>query len=227
MPAWHLKEITMRNRAWMAIGAGVLMAAAPAWAQQRDDGTVVRPAQPAEGVDQAMAEMQRLGSPNENHKRLEQLAGTWDVVVTFQMSPDEPEQTSKGSCVNTMIMGGRYLKQEFRGEFMGEPFEGIGFTGYDNAKKHYTSFWMDSMSTWWMTSTGTYDNSKKAWTFIGTSFDPSVGRDIASREVLTINSPTKHTMDFYMTGPDGKEVKSMTIVYTKRNAAGGDDDASR
>jgi hypothetical protein len=31
-----------------------------------------------------------------------------------------------------MILGGRFLQQEFAGEMMGGTFLGIGLTGYDN-----------------------------------------------------------------------------------------------
>jgi hypothetical protein len=35
---------------------------------------------------------------------------------------------------------------------MGMPFEGLGYTGYDNVKKQYFGTWIDSMSTGIMTS---------------------------------------------------------------------------
>ena len=46
-----------------------------------------------------------------------------------------------------MLLGGRYLQQEYAGEMMGSPFAGINIIGYDNHTKKYVSVWMDSMST--------------------------------------------------------------------------------
>ena len=67
-------------------------------------------------------------------------------------------------------MGGRYLEQRFKGDIMGMPFEGIGYTGYDNVKKQYWGTWMDNMSTGMMTSTGTAPPTGRSWTFNGTSW---------------------------------------------------------
>lgn len=35
-----------------------------------------------------------------------------------------------------MIFGGRYQLSNYKGNFMGMPFEGMSIMGYDNAKKN-------------------------------------------------------------------------------------------
>ena len=52
-----------------------------------------------------------------------------------------------------MILGGRYLEQRYEGTMMGQPFSGIGVTGFDNYKKKFVSTWVDSMGTAIMTMT--------------------------------------------------------------------------
>jgi uncharacterized membrane protein len=59
------------------------------------------------------------------------MAGDWDAVVKTWMGPGEPE-ASRGYSANKMILGGRYLLQEYEGGAMGKPFQCMGITGYDN-----------------------------------------------------------------------------------------------
>ena len=43
-----------------------------------------------------------------------------------------------------MLLGGRFLQQEFSGEMMGSLYHGIGFTGHDNHTQKYVSTWMET-----------------------------------------------------------------------------------
>lgn len=71
-------------------------------------------------------------------KRLEAWVGTWDAEVSMM------SQVTKGSEVCRLDCGGYWLVTEHTGSFMGQPFLGKGFTGYDAAKGAYAGVWVDS-----------------------------------------------------------------------------------
>lgn len=71
-------------------------------------------------------------------KRLEPWVGTWDAEVTMM------GQTSKGSETCRLDCGGYWLVTEHTGTFMGMPFQGKGFTGFDAARGSFTGVWIDS-----------------------------------------------------------------------------------
>ena len=167
------------------------------------------------GPDEAMKAWMEAASPNENHKRLAPFIGTWDVDSTSQMDPSQPAEHTKGESTQRWVLGGRFVLQEYTGTMMGMPFEGMGLWGYDNVEKRYVGTWGDSTSTGLMSSAGQYDDSTKSWTMLGSFKDPA-GNTIKTREVITIVSNDKHTFEFYMPGPDGKDFKAMTIVYTRK-----------
>ena len=77
------------------------------------------------------------------------------------MSSDANAETSRGTCKNVMVYGGRFLEQTYQGDFNGKPFEGKGVMGYDNIMKKFQGVWYDSIGTGIMTSTSTYDPAKK------------------------------------------------------------------
>lgn len=162
----------------------------------------------------AMEKWQKAMTPGASHKTLETMAGTWDTSVTSWMAPGAPPQTSNGTSVNRMIMGGRYLEQRFSGSVMGQPFEGLGYTGYDNVTGKYWGSWMDNMSTGVMTSTGSGDG--KSYKFAATMSDPMSGGPSTAEERITVVDKDHHTFEMWGPGPDGKSFKMMEIKYSRK-----------
>jgi hypothetical protein len=164
----------------------------------------------------AMQAMMAAGTPGDPHKKLDAMIGTWDTKVTTWMMPGADPITGTGTSMNSWVMGGRYLEQRFKGEFAGMPFEGLGFTGYDNVKKQYWGSWMDNMSTAVMISNGSLAADGKTWTFEGSFPDPMTGKDLAVKEKVTVVDADHHTMEMWMPGPDGTMFKSMEIAYSRK-----------
>ena len=174
-------------------------------------------AAPTEAEKQAkMAEMQKLMQPGENHKVLDAIAGKFNAKVTMWMEPGKEPEVSTGVTENTWVYGGRFLQQKYTGTFQGQPFEGTGIVGYDNVKKEYISIWYDSMMTGIMSSAGQYDAATKTLTEKGTVSCPMSGqKDMPMRTALTITDNDHHVYDSYAPGPDGKEMKGMSIAYER------------
>jgi len=166
--------------------------------------------------DDHMELMMKYGSPGENHKVLEPLIGKWDHTVRWWMSPEAPAQESQGRNENTWIMGGRFLQQTATGTAMDQPFEGMGLTGYDNVREEYISIWIDNMGTGMMSATGQYDPVSKTITEAGTLACPMTGEKNKSlRSEWKIIDQDNYTYLMYSNAPDGKEFKTMEVVYTR------------
>ena len=165
----------------------------------------------------AMDAMMKAASPGEAHKKLASFAGTWDATVTTYMRPDAPPAVSHAVATNKSILGGRYLQQEVNGEFMGVPFNGVGYFGYDNLKQQYIASWIDNMGTGMMTLTGTMDSPTR-YTFKGSAPDPTSGKDSPFEERWIISDDDHQTLEMYGAAPDGKMVKMMEISYSRRKS---------
>ena len=165
----------------------------------------------------AMEAMQRLGSPSEGHKALEPLTGAWTYTAQWWMSPEAPPESMTGTATNSLIFGGRFLKQDIRGEAEGQPsFEGIGFIGYDNLRKEYQSVWFDNMATGMMMGTGRFDASTKTLTDAGKFSCPlTMETHRQFRSAWTVVDPTHNTYESYMRTPEGREFKAMEIYYSR------------
>ncbi|HKO59222.1 MAG TPA: DUF1579 domain-containing protein [Thermoanaerobaculia bacterium] len=164
----------------------------------------------------AMEAWQKALTPGPQHKALDAMAGTWETKVTSYMAPGAPPMTSTGTSVNRWIMGGRYLEQRFTGSFMGQPFEGLGYTGYDNVSGKYWGTWMDNMSTGMMSSTGTASADGKSYTFTATMNDPMSGKATTAEERIMVVDKDHHNFEMWSPGPDGRNFKAMEINYTRK-----------
>jgi hypothetical protein len=176
--------------------------------------TIPAVADESQADQQAMMEMMiKLGSPGEGHKKLEPFAGTFDVDATFWMAPGEEPMSSTGKANHEWILGGRYLFQEFEGDFMGEPFHGQGITGYDNFRNEYFGTWIDSMSTGMMLTKGQVEGN--VWTYTGSMDDTMAGKTVQVIEKITLHGSDHHVMEMWSPAPDGEMFKSMEIHYRR------------
>jgi hypothetical protein len=165
---------------------------------------------------QAMMEVyQKLATPGEPHKQLASLAGSWTTQTKEWMEPGKPPSESTGSVEMKMLLDGRFLQQEFNGNMMGQPFSGIGITGYDNLRKHYVSNWIDTMGTGIFSMEGTASADGKAITLKGQDAELEGGQ-MTHRAVWKIVDSNTQTFDMYGTHKGGKEMKVMEIVYTRK-----------
>jgi Protein of unknown function (DUF1579) len=137
--------------------------------------------------------------PGENHSHLDYFVGTWDTTSRVWMGgPGTEPMTSKGKSSVKWVLGGRYIMDEYEGEMMGMPYEGIGFTGYDNYKNLYVSTWASNMDTQLLVMTGSRDPSGKVYTYYGSMDEPSLdvhGRTV--KYVTRILSDDKYVFSIY------------------------------
>ena len=164
-----------------------------------------------------MAKWQQNATPNENHKVLEPLIGNWSHAVKWRTKPDGEFTETTGNNINEWILGGRFLRQTVTGMNMGQPFEGLGITGYDNVKQEYNSVWMDSMGTGMMIATGKFDGATSTISETGTFSCPITGeKDMPFRSEWNITGPDGYTYAMYATTPEGTEYKAMEAFYTRQ-----------
>ena len=183
----------------------LVVAAAPAARAQEQQMTPEQKAQ-MEAWTKAM-------TPGAEHKRLAQAVGTWNATVTMWEGPGAQPQVSQGVTKRHMALGGRVLVDEWTGQMMGMPFEGLGTTGYDNVSKKWWGTWSDNTSTGLMTTSGDCDaDPKKGCTYTGKMINMMTGKEEQNRQTVSWNGPDEEHFKMYAKGPDGTEFQVMDIV---------------
>jgi len=151
----------------------------------------------------------------EEHRRLEFFMGEWNARATFWMAPDQEPMTTEGRMVTTWALGKRYLEMRYKSEFLGAPFEGVGFWGFNTASGLYESFWIDTAGTMMMFDCdGVVSDDGKVYRSSGTVINPQTRQPMRKSVVTTIKNENEHLYQMFF-GEVGQEVKAMEIVYTR------------
>lgn len=162
-----------------------------------------------------MAAYMAAGEPGAAHEFLGFFAGTWDTEMKMWMEPGEPGMTASGRSVVKTIFGGRFIEEHFKSEIMGMPFEGRGFTGFDNNKKLFIGTWMDSMSTGVSTQYGSISPDGTVLTMVGTMDEPMTGEmGKAVMSTIEIVDENTHVMKMYDV-LYGEQTLAMEITYRR------------
>jgi len=164
-----------------------------------------------------MAAWMELGKTGPEHAKLIETVGTWTVESKMWMEPGAEPVASSGKAVFTALLGGRFVRQEFSGAFMGQPFLGIGCTGYNNATKQYEDVWIDSVGTGMMRATGTETEAGKVWTYFGSCIGPG-GKEYKHRTILKKLGANQMIVEAFCDKGEG-ETKCWEGSYTRTNEA--------
>ncbi len=161
-----------------------------------------------------MAQWHAAMSPSAGHARLMPMVGTWRATTTFTMAPGAPPQVHGGTSVHRLVLGGRYLEQIYKGMAMGMPFEGIGYTGYDNVQKRYVGTWMDTFGTGLMTSLGVGNPTDERIDCVAEAIEPS-GQKRVFETIVRIQNHGRHSYEMWTKGPTGKKHRTMIVEYER------------
>ncbi len=161
-----------------------------------------------------MAAWMKYMTPGEHHQKLMAKAGDWTVEGKMIETPGGEPDLFNGTANLTEIMGGRFILETFKGDFRGQPFEGMGVFGYDNLTDNYTGIWLDNMGTGIMTSEGTPSGDDTIH-YMMQQPDFINGVYTQGRIVEKQVSPNKLVSSFYNTTPEGEEYMHMELTYVR------------
>lgn len=193
----------------------MLLLALPVLAQEKAAPAKDSPAADPQ-MQAMMAAVEKFGTPGPEHTILLDGVGDWDLESKVWMDPSAPPTVVKGRATHRAILGGRYVQYDMEGEMMGRPYTGYGITGFDRYNKKYVSLWLDNWGTGFYTTEGTADAAGKVRTETGSWDDYMSGQKMKVKNVYTHLGKDKFTMAMFMIQPDGKEVKTMELTYTRR-----------
>jgi len=158
-----------------------------------------------------MKKIEAAGTPGVPHKALGVLTGEWKAEVRCWMNPDQPPKVSQAQSSVEWVLDGRFIKEKFHGDMMGQKFTGHCLIGFDNTKQKFNCLWVDDKHTSMFVSEGRGDANYKIITLEGKGVCPVSGRtDVPMKQILHLHSPEKHVLEMFN---DGK--RSMEITYTR------------
>ena len=171
-----------------------------------------------------MARMERamsLMGPGEEHGVLERMVGEWNQTARLQGVPGMDATETKGTVSAKFILGGRFLQQVTKGQFMDMPWDGVSFFGFDRRHEVYTLVGFDTLGTYYITAEGTYNDAAETLTLSGSDNDPVMGVVKEFTYVITFLDDGSFTTELSFsdemhTRGEADSVTIMTATSTRR-----------
>lgn len=148
------------------------------------------------------------------HEALKKHVGEWDVVTKWWQDPTAAPNEGKATTKANLILGGLFLEESFKSDWMGQPFEGRFILGYDTIDKEYVGIWLDTFSPIMSISRGAEKDG--VVTKSGMNPDWQTDKKVKSWTKQHWVNDDQFVLRFFKNGPDGKEFKSGEFVYTRK-----------
>jgi len=145
------------------------------------------------------------------YDRLAELAGTWKVKQSLWLPGKEP-MVDPGISVISPVLDKQHFQRTLKINSK-EPFEGIGYMGYDKATSQYYASWMDVSFTGLILSKGGYDPATSTYTLTATVTSEQ-GETFPLREVMKVTDKNHFTYEYYETH-GGKESLIVRLEYVR------------
>jgi hypothetical protein len=97
-------------------------------------------------IDVGTAETAAFDSKRE-HDLLARFSGSWKGPVKTWFEPGKPPEESAWSAEGERILGGRFVRVDYRGTAMGQPHAGEMLLAYERDEKRFLLVWIDSFHT--------------------------------------------------------------------------------
>jgi hypothetical protein len=207
---------------WIVIGMGGIAATA---ASPGFQATEMRDAPARMQAD--APEWMRRGLPGAGHEPLKALIGTWrvhkEIYGTLGRRADAPPLVSDAITTRReWVAGGRYIQDTTEGTIDGAPYWRRGWLGYSNEDRRYEWVTIDALNTTMMIYLGRPGSGpSKAFSMIGRFTDQgvvgpdTVGKSVAQRTAIHIDSEDRHTFELFFTPPGKPEQLADRSVYTR------------
>ncbi len=151
---------------------------------------------------------------------LARLGGEWHYKMAFWAKPGAEPKWTTGTIKSDMTLDDRFLSSTFVGELEvggnAAMIKGQGLIGYDNAKKSFTSVWVDTLSTGMMVGVGKYDPKTNAIVETGSFTNPVTGTEGRFRSELKFTDPDDYKRTIFAADGSGRETRLMEFDYSRK-----------
>jgi hypothetical protein len=154
------------------------------------------------------------GAPGEEHRRLEALAGTWDVTLEIPIGNGRLLE-GKAACEAVWVLDGRFLRLEYTSTFGGRPLTVVRYLGFDRHRGKFVEVHFESTHTDVMNSEGSLSEDGKTITSWGTHVDAATGQAVRVRTVTTLSGSDAFTLEMVYTDAEGRDAKTIELVHAR------------
>ena len=171
----------------------------------------------AQGMDpKAFQAWLDSAAPTEAHAWLKAYLGSWTTHQKDWLPSGALWNEADGQATCRMLLGDRFLQEDYTTTLDGHPFHGLGLTGFDRQKNAYMMVWLDDFGTGVIPLEGKLDGTGHVLT-LEAPLPAGAASTTAPRLRVTDTWWDKdhHALAWWGQGPAGQPVKLSEILYTR------------
>jgi hypothetical protein len=163
----------------------------------------------------ALAQMPEMGAPEEM-KAMAGMVGEYDVAFEYKMTPEADYTLIQAQASITAILDGACQRMDFKGDMMGMPMHGIGWTTYSRGLGKYQATWVDNLNASISYYEGTRMGDKLVFT--GEDYGPD-GSTVLGRHTYSDITDNSHKWTMEMSADGGTTWTTWArATYTRKGA---------
>ncbi len=85
--------------------------------------------------------------PTAQHQALADIAGRWSGDTELYLDPSAPPELSRHEATIEVLLGGRWIRIDYRGTAMAQPHAGVLLLGFHREANAFEAVWIDSFHT--------------------------------------------------------------------------------
>lgn len=157
-------------------------------------------------------ESEEVDSAGPHHEVLARLEGRYRHLTKVRMEPDQEPLTGEGKAELTMILDGRFLREERTWMMPGGPIHYLKLFGYNNATGLYEAVWTFDRSTAILMLTGTPEDGGKTIRW-ASAYDNLEGEKVLIEAATRLRGEGDFVLELYGTGSNGERFTVQETSY--------------
>ena len=166
----------------------------------------------------------RLSRPGARHEALQLLVGRWQIAMATHTGT-EPDRVTRSDAIysdKSWFGGGRYIREEVRGDFAGREHTKTTILGYNNVRERYEYVTADNYDAAVLFYCSLPGQAGSGWpitlfaeyVYAGDGPEPS-GSLVTIRTTIDVEGPDRHTLRNYYHSAGKAEYLFLEYVYTR------------
>ena len=154
-------------------------------------------------------------TPSDMHTLFARYTGSFDMEISMPVGEGKEPFVTNVQSEHEMILGGRYLRMDQKGDMMGMDYHAIMTLGFNNSDRQMALTAITNMGTGTLSLFGPWDEKAQTATVTGQLTNPVTKKRITVRQTISFIDENTILIESFDTEGDRPEKKTVQYKLTR------------